>query len=440
MTYPMSNAVSASTPPTELQPFRGIRYDTDIAGDLSQLLCPPYDIISDTQRLQLYERSPYNMVRLEYALPDTENGGDVYLRAAATFQQWLAKGILRRDEAPVLYVHDHSFEYHGCRHVRRGLIARVRLRPWYEGVYPHELTGTRAKQDRLDLMRACHASFSGPLGLYEDRDGTVAKAIEESLVGASRQDVVTNGESHTFHVLSNPEHIGRIQQAFAGESIYIADGHHRYETALIYQVERRATAPVSLEAPQSYDYILMTLTAFDDPGLFISPVYRLLNGSNLPSAEVIEAGLARYFIIDFVPVDLALARGAPVAEMAIMAIVGLREGQVAELRPRPGIVLGDEVPGDHSLEYRTFNVSILNHVVLSRVLGIDPDGENVSYTPDLEEVIRQIANGRAHLGFLLAPPHPRLVKRIADRRERMPRKSTYFYPKPPTGLVVNPFD
>lgn len=435
----MSDDVSSTTLRTEVQPFRGIRYDTDVAGDLSDLLCPPYDIISDAQRLELYGRSPYNMVRLEYALPETEDG-DVYVRAAATFRHWLAKGVLRHDEAPALYVHDHAFEFRGQRHVRRGLIARLRLRPWYEGVYPHELTGTRAKQDRLDLMRACHASFSGPLGLYEDRDGIVAEALEDSLAGTFRQDVVEDGHSHTFRMLSDPDSIARIRKAFSDESIYIADGHHRYETALIYQIERRATAPVSVDAPQSYDYILMTLTAFDDPGLFISPVYRVLSGFELPRSEDIETGLARYFSIDFVPVESALARRAPVGEMALMAVVGLREGLVAELRPRPGIVLGDEVPGDHSLEYRTFNVSILNHIVMSRVLGIDPDGEGVSYTPDLEEVMTRVSDGSAQLGFLLAPPHPRLVKKIADQRERMPRKSTYFYPKPPTGLVVNPFD
>jgi uncharacterized protein (DUF1015 family) len=425
---------------TEIQPFHGIRYDTGVAGTLSSLLCPPYDIISDAQRLELYSRSPYNMIRLEYTLPDPEGIDDVYLRAAATFRDWLGRGVLRRDPAAALYVHDHAFEYRGHRHVRRGLVARVRLRPWYQGVYPHELTGTRAKQDRLDLMRACRASFSGPLGLFEDTRGFVAGAIDHSLSGAQRLDVAQDGESHTFYVLTEPEAIAGIQAAMKTEPVYIADGHHRYETALVYQVERRATTPVSVCTPQSYDYIVMTLTAFDDPGLFISPVYRILQGFRLPPFEDIEAGLSRYFSIDFVPVESALARGAPVGEMALMAVVGLRDGLIAELRPRPGVVLGNEVAGDHSLEYRMFNVSILNHIVMSRVLGIDPDGEGVSYTPDLDEVMARVGVGGAQLGFLLAPPHPRLVKKIADQQERMPRKSTYFYPKPPTGLVVNPFD
>ena len=252
---------------TEIRPFHGVRYDTAVAGDLSSLLCPPYDIISDAQRLELYGRNPYNMVRLEYTLPEPHVSDDIYHRAAMTYQKWLAAGVLRKDDAPALYVHDHTFDYRGRRHVRRGLVARLRLRQWYHGVYPHELTGTRAKQDRLDLMRACHASFSGPLGLYEDRDGTIAALLEGNLRGASRQDVEENGDRHTFRTLNDPVAISRIQQAFLNESVYIADGHDRYETALVYQIERAATTHVSVEGPQSFDYILMTLTAFDDPGL-----------------------------------------------------------------------------------------------------------------------------------------------------------------------------
>ena len=180
----------------------------------------------------------------------------------------------------------------------------------------------------------------------------------------------------------------------------------------------------------------MTLTAFHDPGLFISPVYRVLRGFSLPAPEVIASCLEEFFTIDYVPVSTALARSAPVGEMALMAVVGLKEGWVAELRQRPGVNLGALVPGDHSSEYRTFNVSILNQVVMTTVLGINPDGEGVSYSPDLEAVVESVQSGDAQMSFLLAPAHPRLVQKIADQMERMPRKSTYFYPKAPTGLVA----
>ncbi|MCK9355802.1 MAG: DUF1015 domain-containing protein [Dehalococcoidia bacterium] len=429
--------------PTEVQPFRGIRYDADRAGGLSSLLCPPYDIISDRQRLELYARSPHNMIRLEYPLPpagESTDDTERYVLAARLFREWMAQGVLKQDASPALYVHDHSFVFRGRRHVRRGLFARVGLRPWYGGVYPHELTGTKAKQDRLELMRACHVSFSGPIGLYEDREGGISKLLEEAVDGISYVDVEEMVDRHRFRAVRDPAIIARIGAAFAGESIYIADGHHRYETALVYQQERRSAESGVVPHGQAWDYIAMTLTAFSDPGLFISPVYRVLTGLEMPGVAEIEAGLSRYFSIDYVPVGTALARSAPVGEMALMAVAGLRQGMLAELRKRPGVDLGAEVPGEHSSEYRTFNVSILNHVVMAKVLRVNPDGEGVTYSPDVEAVVDLVQSGRAQMAFLLTPAHPMLVKKIADQQERMPRKSTYFYPKPPTGLVAYPLD
>jgi uncharacterized protein (DUF1015 family) len=435
--------ISVSRPVTTgVRPFHGIRYDTTLSGDLASVLCPPYDIISERQQRELYARSPYNMIRLEYPLPPaagTAGGPSKYEIAGRIFREWMQLGVLRRDVQPAMYVHDHAFRYRGTRHVRRGLVARVRLHPWYEGVYPHEMTATKAKEDRLQLMRACRASCSGPLGLYEDRDGLIAEALERGTRRDPLADIAGDDERHVVWAIDDPGLLTDIETAFCGESIYVADGHHRYETALVYQEERRAADPAAEDdCPQAHDHIVMTLTGFSDPGLFISPVYRVLAGAELPDAAEIESRLGRFFTVDYVPMEIALARSVPVGEMALMAVVGLRDGMLAELRQRPGIDLGSEVPGEHSSEYRNFNVSILNHVVMSRLLGVNPDGDFVSYSPDLEEVVGNVQRGRAQVAFLLAPPRPSLVKGIADQTERMPRKSTYFYPKPPTGLVVNP--
>ena len=423
-------------------PFAGVRYAPSVAGDLSLLLCPPYDIISPEQQRSLYRQSSYNMIRLEYPLPSNDNGDELerYRAAADTYRQWLREGALVREAEPALYVHDHSFVYRGRRHVRRGLVAAVLLRPWYHGVYPHEMTGTKAKQDRLELMRRCQTSFSYPLGLYEDAEHTIGGLVDEAVRDLSPVEVSEEVDSHRLYIIRDSRHVGRIQEAFARESIYVADGHHRYETGLVYQAERRASDDVDPDAPRPYDYIPMTLSAFHDAGLFISPVYRVLRGFSLPDSALMEKRLEEYFTIDYVPLATALARSAPVGEMALMAVVGLREGELGELRPRPGVDLGAMVPGEHSSEYRTFNVSILNSVVMTRVLGIDPDGEGVSYSPDLDGVVRSVQSGDAQMAFLLAPAHPRLVKKISDQTERMPRKSTYFYPKPPTGLVAYPLD
>ncbi|MCK5585868.1 DUF1015 domain-containing protein, partial [Candidatus Bipolaricaulota bacterium] len=225
-----------------IQPFHGIRYDVAKAGSLTSLLCPPYDIIGDHERLELYARSPYNMIRLEHPLAQSGESSDDtsrYRAAVATFTQWTESGVLQRDSEPCFYVHDHEFEFRGMRHRRRGLVARVKLREWYDGVYPHELTGRKAKQDRLELMRMCHASFSGPLGLYEDKDGTIAERLREGTLRAPLADVADGNERHTFWSIRAPELVSGIQDAFGDNSLYIADGHHRYETAITYRNMRR---------------------------------------------------------------------------------------------------------------------------------------------------------------------------------------------------------
>ncbi|MBN1152634.1 MAG: DUF1015 domain-containing protein [Dehalococcoidia bacterium] len=434
--------MSQTGPMLSVRPFAGIRYDPAAAGDLSLLLCPPYDIIGPEQQRELYRKSRYNMIRLEHPLPAEDDADELerYRTAADTYRHWLAERVLVRDSEPALYVHDHAFVFRGKRHVRRGLVASVLLRPWYDGVYPHELTGTKAKQDRLELMRACRTSFSYPLGLYEDAGETIASLVSDAIEKLSPIEVQEDIDRHSLWAIRDEDALERISQAFTTESIYVADGHHRYETGLVYQAERRAADGSRFGQTRAYDYIPMTLTAFHDPGLFISPVYRVLRGFQLPELWQIEERLKEYFTIDFVPVETALARSAPVGEMALMAVVGLRPGLVAELRSRPGVELGTFVPGEHSSEYRTFNVSILNHVVMTRALGINPDGEGVSYSPDLDAVVRSVLSGDAQLAFLLAPAHPRLVKKISDQMERMPRKSTYFYPKAPTGLAAYDLD
>ncbi|NLE94054.1 MAG: DUF1015 domain-containing protein [Dehalococcoidia bacterium] len=425
-----------------VKPFSGIRYNPDLVGDLSPLLCPPYDIISLEEQRQLYRKSPYNMIRLEHPLPGDDDVDEMvrYRTAAQTYREWRDSRILVPEGTPAMYVHDHSFVFRGKDHVRRGLIASVLLRPWYQGVYPHELTGTKAKQDRLELMRACRTSFSYPLGLYEDAGSEIGALIEATVKDSTPIEVREEVDEHRFWAVCDSQALARISEVLERESIYVADGHHRYETGLVYQAERRAAETGDGVGIRAYDYIPMTLVAFHDPGLFISPVYRVLRGFSLPELAHIEERLMEYFSLDFVPIETALARSAPVGEMALMAVVGLRDGLVGELRPRPGLDLGSFVPGEHSAEYRTFNVSILNHVVMARALGINPDGEGVSYSPDLDAVVRSVQSGEAQMAFLLAPAHPRLVKKISDQMERMPRKSTYFYPKAPSGLVAYDLD
>jgi uncharacterized protein (DUF1015 family) len=287
-----------------VKPFSGIRYTPDLVGDLSPLLCPPYDIISLEEQRQLYRKSPYNMIRLEHPLP---GDGDVdemvrYRTAAQTYREWRDSRILVPEGTPAMYVHDHSFVFRGKGHVRRGLIASVLLRPWYQGVYPHELTGTKAKQDRLELMSACRTSFSYPLGLYEDAGSEIGALIEATVKDSTPIEVREEVDEHRFWAVCDSQALARIYEVLERESIYVADGHHRYETGLVYQAERRAAETGDERHPSR-------MIHSDDPraftiGSFISPVYSVLRGS--PARVGTYRGrLMEYFSLDFVPIETA---------------------------------------------------------------------------------------------------------------------------------------
>jgi len=230
----------------EVSPLRGICYNQGIVGDLARVLCPPYDVITPEQQKLYYEESSYNAIRLEFPAESLEPTSDSYQRAAITFQQWLKHGVLQLESISSFYLHDHRFEYSGEKRVRRGLIARVKLEPWGGGIYPHEETFPKAKGDRLRLMQACRASFSPLFSLYHDSERKIAPMLSEasrakpmietsvlSLSTGGGQD--EGGEAHTLWAITEPKIKRELSQFLSSQPLYIADGHHRYETALNYQ-------------------------------------------------------------------------------------------------------------------------------------------------------------------------------------------------------------
>jgi len=236
----------------EVCPFRGIRYNGEIVKDLAQVICPPYDIITPQEQKHYYERSDYNAIHLEYPLlavaTTKQSDFNKYSGVAITFQRWLEEGILRVEDYPAFYLHDHYFTYLGERRRRRGLIARVKLGPWGNGIYPHEETYSKAKADRLQLMRACQANFSPLFALYQDLEGGIARILSEASQGKPVIEFADSSESHVVWAITKPEFIHRISEFLAVQPLYMADGHHRYETALAYQQERAHI--ISSEAKQ----------------------------------------------------------------------------------------------------------------------------------------------------------------------------------------------
>jgi len=425
----------------EVSSFQGIRYNQRIVGDLARVLCPPFDVITPEHQKLYYEENSYNAIRLEFPEPTAER----YQKAAITFQQWLKHGVLKLDSVSSFYLHDHRFEYSGEKKVRRGLIARVKLEPWGNGIYPHEETFPKAKGDRLQLIQACRANFSPLLSLYQDSERKIASILSEasrakpmietsvlSLSTGGSQD--EGGEAHTLWAITDPEIKSEISQFLSSQPLYIADGHHRYETALTYQQERAQEQ--SLTGKKAFQYVMMELVDFSDPGLVVLPLHRLVRGI-APSILVgLGDQLRNFFVLEFVP---SKAGDCQLPEDSCLGILGLQPGSLVVLERRQDISLEAMMPGNRSQAYREFDVSILNHIILDKILSGAKDLE-VAHTVDLKEASQQIKKGKYQLAFLLNPPKPEMVKAVANAQDRMPSKSTYFYPKLPAGLIINPLD
>ena len=444
----------------EVSPFRGIFYNQGIVGDLARVLCPPYDVITPEQQQLYYEENSYNAIRLEFPAESPEPAGDRYQRAAITFQQWLKHGVLQLDSVSSFYLHDHHFEYSGEKKVRRGLIARVKLGPWGSGIYPHEETFPKAKNDRLHLMRACRANFSPLLSLYQGSERKIASILSEAsrakpmietsvLSLSTRGGQDEGGEAHTLWAISEPEIKRELSQFLSSQPLYIADGHHRYETALAYQQERAqeqanfldssviaSEAKQSLTGKEAFQYVVMELIDFSDPGLVVSPLHRLVRSITPSILMQLGDQLRSFFVLEYVPLK---AGDCQLPADSCFGILGLQPGSLVVLRRRQDISLEAMMPGNRSQAYRDFDVSILNHIILDKVLSGAKDLD-VAYIVDLKEAYRQIKEGKYQLAFLLNPPQPGMVKAVADAQDRMPSKSTYFYPKLPAGLIINPLD
>jgi uncharacterized protein (DUF1015 family) len=424
----------------EVSPFRGIRYNQRIVGDLAQVICTPFDVITPEQQELYYQRSDYNAIRLEFPEPTV----DRYQRAAITFQQWLKDGILQPDRVSSFYLHDHHFEYSGEMKVRRGLIARVKLEPWGSGIYPHEETSSKAKSDRLQLMRACRANFSPLFSLYHDSERKIASILSQVVQGkplmslrTKRSNLPDSNEFHALWAITDSETKRELSQLLSSQPLYIADGHHRYETALIYQQER--TQEQSQTDRKAFNYVMMELIEFSDPGLLVLPLHRLIRG--ITPSVLVKLGdqLRNFFAVESVPLKTGSSDASALLVDSCLGILGLQPSSLVVLRRRQDISLEALMPANRSQAYREFGVSILNHVILNGVLSKAKNLE-VAYTVDLKEAYRQITEGKYQLAFLLKPPQPDMVKAVADAQDRMPSKSTYFYPKLPAGLVINPLD
>jgi uncharacterized protein (DUF1015 family) len=425
-------------PSHRVEPLNALLFEPAHAGALDRLIAPPYDLIDRTQQEELYARSPFNIVRLELS-----READPYGSAATTLARWRADAILARSPKPAFYYYSQRFAHAGGVMVRKGVIARVRLEEFASGkILPHERTFPKAKEDRLRLLAATRTNISPIFGLYP----STSTALHDLLTRlADRAPILTavddRGIFNELRAIDAPDEIAIVQQALEAPRILIADGHHRYETALEYSRQRRAGLQSS--APQPFDYVMMTLVAFDDPGLVILPTHRLIR--NLPQEPLVHfrTRCGEHFIVEEVADRdrflATLAAGEPDALGA--ALAGQSGFLLLALRDRTKLAAAmPETPPS----VRRLGVSILHGLILDGIFGIKPaevrQGGNIEYTIDASAALREVVGGRAAGAFLMNPPTVQDIERVSGAGSTMPEKSTYFFPKLTTGMALSPID
>lgn len=415
----------------DIRPFRALRYDSSL--DLSEIVCPPFDTISREQQRDLYERSPYNAVRIELA---EESGPGRYENSGATVRQWMADEVLRRDEKPAFYVHRQTFRHGGREYTRTMLFARVRVEPSSAGtVLPHEQTFGGPKEDRLQLMRATHLNPSPVFMFYRDEGGRVRGLLEAGAGQRAVADFVSPDEQRqSLSRLDDAEAVAELAAAFAEKTLYIADGHHRFETALAYRDEAKAAAD-GWTGEEPENFAMVALVAQDDPGMLTLPTHRLTNAET-PLAEALGRFEELFEVAPFEGTAGELAAKADASSFGLVNEDGLR---LLTVKDPPA--LDALMPQERSAEWRALNYAIANHVILRRCLGLTEhemkDYSRFWFTEDAQEAASQVQRGKATYAVLMAPLPVAAVLSLADAGELMPQKSTYFWPKAPTGVLFN---
>jgi uncharacterized protein (DUF1015 family) len=412
----------------EIQPLRALRYDPSKTGGLQDVVAPPYDVIDAEQRVELERRSPYNVVRVD--LP--EGGEDRYDKAAATLNEWRAHEVVVDDKQPALWTLAQDYTGpDGQRRTRRGFFARVRVEAYGAGrIRPHERTHPGPKEDRLRLTRATKANLSPIFSLYSDPEGAAGKALDaHDQPWAETTD--ENGTVNRLGRVTDPAAIETVEHALATTELLIADGHHRYETARAYADEIGGDGP--------HCFVLMCLVALQDPGLTVFPTHRLVNGLRRDQHEALAAALRNDFAID----ELASA-----SELVPHATDPLRIGYIDSHFRKPYMLalkdqaIADAALADHAPPYRRLDTAVLEALVLKGALGMSDHAidelNGLGYARDFDQALELVESGTYDAAFFMAPPPIEQVQEVAAAGESMPPKSTYFFPKVPTGLLFNP--
>ncbi len=434
----------------EIQAFRALRYAASRVGALSDVIAPPYDVINPALQDQLYAQHPANVIRLilNRDEPGDDDSRNRYTRAAGLLRQWRSEGILQLDPDPALYVYHQIFNYDDRRLVRRGFMARIRLERFGEGrIYPHEETHASAKADRFKLTVACRANLSQVFGLYPDEDNAAQEILESAISDATPLEATDHlGVLHRMWPVTDVKTIAEVTAALGPQPMFIADGHHRYETACNYRDHLASTQTLPVDHPANF--VLGMCVSMNDPGMVVLPTHRLFRGLPAMSSEQLITRLGDSF-------ETALAGQGPESAADVWENIELEGDQgclglytaadqqwvLARITPA-GQARMAEVAADHGPDWRQLSVSILHRLVIETLLDARqlPKAEYVHLVGELRGFLeRGDEPGQPFpLAALVMPATVEHVRKISENHERMPAKSTYFYPKLLSGLVINP--
>ncbi len=421
---------------TKVKAFRAVTYNQDKFKDLSRLVCPPYDVISPSQQQYYHDLDPHNFIHI--LLGKDIHGEDKYARARDYFRDWLKDKVLISDGKPAIYFYSQQYNLKGEKRTRVGFIALLRLEDKNPSVFGHEHTRLEPKEGRLRLLRAVKANLSPIFVIFADKKRIIPETYRRYIRNDKPFVEVIDQEKtvHKLWKLDSPEILAAIEAGMAAENIFIADGHHRYEVSCAYRDEMKKKLR-EITAEEDFNYVLAYFTNLDPKGLTILPIHRLIRLGSKLDLEGFMLKLKAYFdaeeVRDKTKFFFLLEKAGRTEH-----ILGMyKDKRYWLLRLKNVKILDKEMP-DKPKEYRSLDVSILNYLVLNKILGLDlGKNDDITYSFDAGELIEKVNNDSSYVAFFLNGAKVEQIMSVALKAEKMPPKSTYFYPKVLSGLVIN---
>ncbi len=431
----------------EIVPFKGFLYDPDKVGGLKNVVTPPYDVIPVPDQEKFHEKHPNSVIRLILGKQfDTDNENDNrHTRAAEYCSQWIQDKVLVKDEVPALYFTMSEYEALGQTHTRCGITARIRIEPFEKGVIlPHEKTYSKVKSERLGLMKACAANYSSVFSLFQDPDSAILNIMKNAVQDVTPDQDFTDHSGHGQKLwkVTDTETAAKVGAAMVDKKIFIADGHHRYETALAYRDWVAENDP-AFDENHPANFIMMYLCSIADPGLIVLPAHRMLSDNGASNLMGFLEKAEKLFTIEKLPIEKKEELEVRLAQDASSHCLGLvlkGDTHIHVLNLKPG-VMDERYENELAPALRSLDVTVLTRLIFNDLLELDSqrlDDENLmSYSSVVLSAVDTAVSGKCAASFILNPTRIEQVREIAETGLIMPRKTTYFYPKVITGQVIN---